>query len=179
MLFRCTLGVQDLDEEEADLAPQFRILFLLPIVLGIVVAAIFISGAEGPARSDEPIVGRAVRTSLLEPVDIAQVARGWGNAYAAETWAPVSEVKGQVIWRHSDLESGKLIAGGTKVLEIDPADYRLAIVQAEADLAAFEAEAAQIDAEAENTRRILALEEARLALSEGELVRNRDLLTKA
>lgn len=57
------------------------------------------------------------------------------------------------------------------MLEIDPADYRLAIVQAEADLAAFEAEAAQIDAEAEHTRRILALEEARLALSEVELVR--------
>lgn len=154
------------------------ILFLLPIVLGIVVAAIFISRAEGPARSDEPIVGRAVRTSLLEPLDIGPVARGWGNVHAAETWASVSEVKGQVIWRHPDLESGKLIAGGTKVLEIDPADYRLAIVQAEADLAAFEAEAAQIDAEAENTRRILALEEARLALSEVELVRNRDLLTK-
>ena len=154
------------------------ILFLLPIVLGIAVAAIFIGGAEGPARSDEPIVGRAVRILLLEPVDIAPVARGWANVHTEETWASVSEVKGQVVWRHPDLQSGRLIAGGTKVLEIDPADYRLAIVQAEADLAAFEAEAAQIDAEADNARRILALEEARLVLSEGELMRNRDLLTK-
>lgn len=69
------------------------ILFLLPIVLGIVVAAIFINRAEGPVRSDEPIFGRAVRTSLLEPLDIAPVARGWGNVHAAETWASVSKVK--------------------------------------------------------------------------------------
>ena len=153
-------------------------LFLLPVALGIAIAAIFISRAKGPARTDEPVLGSAVRTVSLKSVDIAPVARGWGNVRAAETWTSVSEIKGQVIWRHPDLESGRLIAGGTKVLEIDPSDYRLAIVQAEADLAAFDAETAQLDADAENTNRILDLEEARLALSEAELVRNRDLLAK-
>jgi multidrug efflux pump subunit AcrA (membrane-fusion protein) len=150
--------------------------FLPPVALGIAIAAIFISQAEGPAGVEDPLVGRAVRTVSLQPVDIAPVAMGWGNVQAAETWTAVSEVKGQVIWRHPDLDSGKLIAGGTKVLEIDPTDYQLAIVQAEADLAAYAAEAAQIDAEAENTSRILDLEEARLALSDAELVRNRQLL---
>jgi len=152
--------------------------FLPPVLLGIAGAAIFISQAEGPTGVEDPLVGRAVRTVSLQPVDIAPVAIGWGNVQAAETWTAVSEVKGQVIWRHPDLDSGKLIAGGTKVLEIDPTDYRLAIVQAEADLAAYAAEAAQIDAEAENTSRILDLEEARLALSDAELVRNRQLLTQ-
>lgn len=151
---------------------------LPPVVLAIAVAAIFISQAKGPARVEDPLTGRVVRTVSLKPADIAPVAMGWGNVHAAETWTAVSEVKGQVIWRHPDLDSGKLIAGGTKVLEIDPTDYRLAIVQAEADLAAYAAEAAQIDAEAENTSRILELEDARLALSEAELVRNRQLLTQ-
>jgi len=152
--------------------------FLPPVALGIAVAAIFIIRAEGPARVEEPVMGRAVRTVSLQPTDIAPIAMGWGNVQAAETWTAVSEVKGQVIWRHQDLDSGKLIAGGTKVLEIDPTDYRLAIVQAEADLAAYAAEAAQIDAEAENTSRILDLEEARLVLSEADLLRNRDLLKR-
>ena len=152
--------------------------FLPPVALGIATAAIFIIQAEGPTRVEDEVMGRAVRTVSLQPTGIAPVAMGWGNVQAAETWTAVSEVKGQVIWRHADLDSGKLIAGGTKVLEIDPTDYRLAIVQAEADLAAYAAEAAQIDAEAENTGRILDLEEARLALSEAELVRNRDLLKR-
>ncbi len=152
--------------------------FLPPVVLGIVVAAIFISQAEGPARLEDSLVGQTVRTVSLQPVAIAPVARGWGDVDAAESWSAVSEVKGQVIWRHPDLDSGKVIASGTKVLEIDPADYRLAIVQAEADLAAFASESMQIDAEEQNTSRILNLEEARLALSETELSRNRDLLAK-
>ena len=131
--------------------------FLPPVALGIATAAIFIIQAEGPTRVEDEVMGRAVRTVSLQPTGIAPVAMGWGNVQAAETWTAVSEVKGQVIWRHADLDSGKLIAGGTKVLEIDPTDYRLAIVQAEADLAAYAAEAAQIDAEAENTGRILDL----------------------
>ncbi len=149
-----------------------------PLVLGIAVAAAFISGAKDPAQTDIPVAGLAVRVAPLSAADIAPVARGWGNVRAAETWAMVSEVKGQVIWRHPDLESGKLIAKGTKVLEIDPSDYHLAIVQAEADLAAFAAEKQQITAEAENTTRVLTLEEARLQISEADLSRNKGLLAQ-
>ena len=65
----------------------------------------------------------------------------------------------EVIWRHPDLEPGRLIPEGTEVLRIDPADYELALAQSRADLAALEAERAQLDAEAENTARILALEQ--------------------
>lgn len=149
-----------------------------PLVLGIAVAAAFISRAKDPAQTDTPLAGLAVRVAPLTLADIAPVARGWGNVRAAETWAMVSEVKGQVIWRHPDLESGKLIAKGTKVLEIDPSDYQLAIVQAEADLAAYAAEKQQITAEAENTSRVLALEEARLQISEADLSRNKGLLAQ-
>jgi len=149
-----------------------------PVALGIAAAAFFVINAEDPGRADDPVARLEVLVSRLEPVGITPAARGWGSARAAETWAAVSEVKGQVIWRHPDLESGKLIDGGTKVLEIDATDYRLANVQAQADLAAYAAEAAQIDAEEENNRRVLALEEARLALSEGELMRNQDLLAR-
>lgn len=149
-----------------------------PVALGIAAAAWFISQAPVPAQVDTAASGLAVRVERLQPQPIRPTARGWGNIRAAEVWTAVAEVKGQVIWRHPDLETGKLIAAGTRVLEIDPGDYRLAIAQAEADLNALRAEATQIGTEAENTGRILVLEESRLALSEADLARASELLAQ-
>lgn len=149
-----------------------------PIALAIAVAVFLSVSKKEPDRTASETVGIPVRTTTIESADFIPVARGWGSVRAAETWTAVSEVKGQVIWRHPALETGKIIPGGTKVLEIDPADYRLAIGQAEADLAVYAAETAQIEAEAENTKRILALEKERLKLAESELARNRDLLAQ-
>lgn len=144
-----------------------------PVALSVALAFWLVSGASGPAQVATPSEGLAVRVARVETQDIRPVARGWGNMRAAESWTAVAEVRGQVIWRHPDLEPGKMIAAGTRLLEIDAEDYRLAIAQAKADLAALAAEAAQIEAEAENTARVLALEESRLALSEADLARAR------
>ncbi len=149
-----------------------------PLVLGGIVAFWMISGATGPVQHATPPAGLAVRVVPVTEQVIAPAAHGWGNVRAAESWTAVAEVRGQVIWRHPDLEPGKMISAGTRLLEIDPGDYQLAITQAEADLAAFAAEASQIDAEAANTDRILALEEARLALSESDLARVRELVAQ-
>lgn len=149
-----------------------------PVALGVALALWFVAGAAGPERLEAEPPGLAVRVLPVATQDIRPVARGWGNVRAAETWTAVAEVRGQVIWRHPELEPGRLIAAGTRLIEIDPEDYRLAIAQAEADLAALVAEAGQIAAEAENTARILALEEARLALSEAEHARVRDLVAQ-
>jgi multidrug efflux pump subunit AcrA (membrane-fusion protein) len=149
-----------------------------PLALGGIVAFWMISGATGPVQHATPPAGLAVRVAPVTEQVITPAAHGWGNVRAAESWSAVAEVRGQVIWRHADLEPGKMIAAGTRLLEIDPGDYELAITQAEADLAAFAAEASQIDAETANTDRILALEEARLALSESDLARVRELVAQ-
>jgi multidrug efflux pump subunit AcrA (membrane-fusion protein) len=107
--------------------------------------------------------------------DLRPTATAWGNLRAADSWVAVAEVQGEVIWRHPDLEPGRLIPEGTEVLRIDPADYELALAQSQADLAALAAESAQLTAEADNTGRILDLERARLALAEADLTRTRTL----
>ncbi|WP_349371231.1 hypothetical protein [Salinarimonas sp.] len=152
--------------------------FLAPILVAAGVAVVLVSRAPGPEREDAAAVAVPVRTAVAEREAVRPVARGWGDARASETWTAVAEVSGEVVFRHPDLEPGRMIAEGTTVLEIDPSDYRLAIAQAEADLSALSAEAAQLDAEEENTRRILALEEERLALAEEDLGRVRQLVER-
>jgi multidrug efflux pump subunit AcrA (membrane-fusion protein) len=154
------------------------LLALVPIALGAALAAWLIANAPGPARIDGAPPALAVRVAPVERADLQPVVRGWGAVRAAETWTAAAEVRGQVVWRHPDLEAGRLIAAGTEVLRIDPADYALAIAQAEADLMALDAEARQIATEAENTGRVLALEEDRLRLAEADLVRIRDLVAQ-
>jgi len=154
------------------------LLALPPIALGIAVAAWMIASAPGPALVEAGAPPLPVRVMTVAAEDLRPTATAWGNLRAADTWVAVAEVQGEVIWRHPDLEPGRLIQAGTEVLRIDPADYELALAQSQADLAALEAERVQLAAEAENTRRILALERDRLQLAETDLERTRTLVTQ-
>lgn len=158
--------------------PPGPILALPPIALGIAAAVWMISSAPGPAQVEGGAYALPVRVMTVAAEDIRPTATAWGNLRAADTWVAVAEVQGEVIWRHPDLEPGRLIPMGTEVLRIDPADYELALAQSQADLAALEAERAQLAAEADNTRRILALEQDRLALAETDLERTRTLVAQ-
>ncbi|WP_108482041.1 efflux RND transporter periplasmic adaptor subunit [Oceaniglobus ichthyenteri] len=151
------------------------LLALPPVVLGIAAAVWMITTAPGPAQVAGDAPALPVRVMTVAPEDMRPTATAWGNLRAATNWVAVAEVQGEVIWRHPDLEPGRLIAAGTEVLRIDPADYELALAQAEADLAALAAEAAQLSAEAANTTRILTLERERQTLAEADLSRIRAL----
>lgn len=146
-----------------------------PVVLGLGAAAWFVSTAAPPARIDQTERSVVARIVAAEMTRVRTTVRGYGNVQAARNWEAVAEVAGTVVWRHPDLETGNVIAEGTKVLRIDPTGYELAISQAEADLAALEADAAQLTVDEANTSRLLALEEDRLTLAEAELARVRDL----
>ena len=151
------------------------LLAIPPIALGAAVAVWMVSNAPGPAQIEGRAPGLPVRVMTVAAEDIRPTATAWGNLRAADTWVAVAEVQGEVIWRHPDLEAGRLIPAETEVLQIDPADYELALAQSQADLAALAAESAQLAAEAANTARILDLERARLELAEADLTRIRTL----
>jgi multidrug efflux pump subunit AcrA (membrane-fusion protein) len=148
---------------------------LPPIAIGIAAAVWMIASAPGPAQIEGGALALPVRVITVAVEDLRPTATAWGNLRAADTWVAVAEVQGEVIWRHPDLEPGRLIPVGTEVLRIDPADYELALAQSQADLTALAAEAAQLTAEAANTGRILDLERARLELAEADLTRTRTL----
>ncbi|WP_370205535.1 efflux RND transporter periplasmic adaptor subunit [Pararhodobacter marinus] len=154
------------------------VMFVAPIVLGGAIAARLVAQAPAPGRVVSTDAGLAVRVIPVEPRDLVPVAQGWGNVRPAETWSAISEVRGAVIWQAPDLETGMLAREGDVLMRIDPADYELAIAQAEADLASLGAERAQLEAEEQNTRRVLELEQARLALSESDAQRTRELVSQ-
>ncbi|TCP60899.1 RND family efflux transporter MFP subunit [Rhodovulum bhavnagarense] len=150
--------------------------FLVPVALGVVLAAGLLSRAEPPARSAMAERSAAVRTLIVAERPIRPVARGYGTVTPSRTWAAVAEVAGSVVWRSPELETGTLIRAGQVVLRLDPTAYELALAQAEADGAVLRADLAQLEAEATNTGRLLDIERRRLRLAEAEFRRVRALV---
>ena len=148
---------------------------LPPVALGAALAVWMISTAPGPGQTGTGPEPLSVQVQTLTARAIAPQTRVWGNVRAAEHWVAIAEVQGEVVWRNPDLQTGRALTAGARLLEIDPADYRLAIAQAEADLDAQHAETGQLDTESANTTRILELERQRLALAEADIARTRTL----
>lgn len=149
-----------------------------PIALGIGLAAWFVSTSEPPGRTQDAERSVVARTITAEVLSLRTVVRGYGNVKAARSWEAVAEVAGTIIWRHPDLDTGNILASGTRVLKIDPTIYELAVAEAEADLKALAADLAQLDVDQTNTSRLVALEENRQHLAEAELARVRDLVKR-
>lgn len=156
--------------------PRFRALLLLPaLAIGAGIAAWLISGAEEPPRHAQATSARAVRVIEVQQFFVRPSARGFGIVRPSETWQAIAKVRGSIVYRHPQLASGNIIPAGTRVLEIDPTEYKLAIAEAEADLTATQAELRQLDAEIENTEKLAAIERDRLGFAEREVERIRSL----
>ena len=64
------------------------------------------------------------------------------------------------------LEKGQVIPAGTEVLKIDPLDYELKLVQAEADLKSSQTSLEKLNQEEENLKQTLKIEKNRLVISQ-------------
>lgn len=145
------------------------------LLAGAAIIAVLIVLSPDPERSDSGPTPRAVRTMEVTPLRFNVTASGYGSVRAEESWRASARVGGRVIKRHPDLESGNVIAEGTELLQIDPTQYELVLTSARADIAVIRSEQSQLEQRAANLRQLLALEEERLNLAEGELERARNL----
>ncbi len=143
----------------------------LGLAAGLGLALVLVAIRQAPEHQGVAPAPQAVRFIEVRPTDLHVHARGFGVARPAETWTATASVSGRVVHRHPALASGNLIESGTELLRIDPSRYRLAVDEARAELAALAAELRQLDSEAENAGRLLALERERLQLSDRELKR--------
>ncbi|MEX2498090.1 MAG: biotin/lipoyl-binding protein [Wenzhouxiangellaceae bacterium] len=141
------------------------------VTAGIVIAAALVINRQAPTHGAEREAARELRIVVAERVPFRFEARGHGVSRAAEYWQATANVPGRVVERHPDLESGAMVQEGELLVALDPSRYRLAIAEAEAQLASLSADLERLDKEQQNTSRLLELERESLALSEQELSR--------
>jgi multidrug efflux pump subunit AcrA (membrane-fusion protein) len=152
------------------------LIIVVSLAIGIATVANFVKNKQPPERIPYVEAERAVRVIETAMLPLTIEASGFGSAMPDQTWSAISNVKGDVIFRHDDLESGALLSEGTLMLEIDPSFYNLALTEADAEIASVDAEVAQLNQEAANAALLLDLENERLALAEADLERTRTLV---
>jgi len=147
------------------------LLALIGLLIGVGAIVLFMLNRQSPIHGESDPEAPTLTVITVRPVDFQLEARGHGVSRAANSWQAIANVPGRVVERHPDLEDGTLVRKGTLLLVLDPSRYKLAIAEAEAELATLSAERSQLDTEKANTQRLLELERERLTLSEKELSR--------
>jgi RND family efflux transporter MFP subunit len=109
-------------------------------ILRLIISLVLIAAGIGGARfliATKPTVNKRppvkmeplVRTVILKPKDYTLNMPGMGNVVPSREISLEAQVAGEVIYLHPDFTEGGMLPGGTKIVQINPKDYELAIMQ--------------------------------------------------
>lgn len=151
------------------------IIVLISIFIGVAIVANFISKKQPPKRVEA--IEAALSVQTINPVFTPLIleSSGFGAASPAKTWSAISNVKGRVIFRHEELESGAILTKDTLLMQIDDGSYQLVLSEAAAEIANIDAQIAQLEQEYSNIGELLELEKERLDIAEIDLERTEKL----
>ena len=155
-----------------------KLLFLPPVLLGIAVLNFMASGREAPERKAAEERSRSVRVINVEAVKLVPRVIGFGSVYPGTVWSATAQVAGEVIYVDPKLKKGAILPAGTEIVRISPANFDLAISQAEANIRSAEAKLAELEVTGANTADLLKIEEQGMVLREAELERKQELFTR-
>lgn len=152
--------------------------FFLSLAAGVLILAFAVLNQQSPPLKPAAERATPVRVTSVKQQNIAPKISGFGRVTPKVDWKAISEVSGKIIYRHPDLEKGRILKAGEVLLKVDPLDYQLQLARATADVSATKAQLASIRLEEKHLKASLNIEKQRLALSKKELVRRKGLLDK-
>ncbi|MCL9775150.1 efflux RND transporter periplasmic adaptor subunit [Vibrio methylphosphonaticus] len=152
-----------------------KLLFFPALAVGVVVLIAAINLRPDIPTKPAGDRARVVDILTMQPKTSSPLAVGFGRVTPKLEWKAISEVSGEVVYKHPALEKGNIVAAGTEVLRIDPLDYELRLSQAIADVKSSQTQLARIDQEEINLKQTLTIELNRLTLTKNEYQRRVDL----
>jgi len=157
--------------------PGLKLLLItLPIIaIGAGILAYVIATGAPPERT--PLVERAtpVRVITAKTQSVAPRIIGYGLVRPARTYEAIAQVGGTVEHVNPGLQKGAILPAGAVLLRISPADVKLAIAQADANIRAAEARLSEIAVSETNQIAALDIEREALALRTADLLRTETL----
>ncbi len=146
-----------------------QVLLIVVILAGaFFVARLLFSSREAPPREAPVNAGPLVAAVVAHRADVPVTVDGHGTVEPRSAVDIVPQVGGRVIHIHPALiEGGQVLADDT-LIQIDPADYRLALRTAEADLASSAAAVEQARAGLDQAQAAVRRAQTALALEQAE-----------
>lgn len=155
-----------------------KLLFFPALAVGVI--ALIAAIKMKPELPVKPAADRArvVETRPLELKAVAPLAIGYGKIKPKIEWKAIAEVSGKIVYRNPLLQKGEIMPAGSEILRIDPLDYELKLVQAQADLKSSQTSLAKLNQEEQNLHQTLKIEKNRLVIANKELERKLNLRKK-
>ena len=153
----------------------YRILFIIPVLLGLFLLKSSRSQVKEPAKKENVEISLKVSVAKVEVRSLPTTMRAYGTAVADRIWRAVPEVSGRVTGVHPRLKTGERVLQGEVLFSVDGRDYRLEQRRVGYERRALSAELAQLDARERELRQSLRLARANVSLSRKDQQRYRDL----
>ena len=161
---------------------RYRFLKIALPLLTLVCAVL----AVGYLRATKPEIertgfeerARAVAAATVQIADVQPSISAYGEVVAERDVELRALVAGPVVAVGKNFVNGGTVRAGDLLVEIDPFEYRAAVMEAEASLAEARAQRAETEAELGAEKAGLVEERTQLELAERELERRQDLLAK-
>lgn len=153
-----------------------RLIFLLlPIALGMG-GFFYMSSVKKPPRQKKTLESApVVRVMKITPLDVMPRAYGYGTAKPVRVWKAIAQVSGKIVYTHPQLQKGKGVREGTLLLQIDPAEYKITISQLQTKIKSYLMQIRELDAQQENNRELLKIQQQTLKIKKRELERQKTL----
>lgn len=114
----------------------FRLIIAAAILIGGIALFVVLAKLKSvPLPSNPPKPFQEVETVTARKLDLRVTIPAQGTVEPVTVTLAASEVEGTVIAVSPEFEAGGIFKAGDVLLEIDPADYKAAVAQAEASLA--------------------------------------------
>lgn len=149
--------------------------FVTPVALGALALFIMTKARTEPNRRPPEEQGRAVRVLTIAEHTATPRATGYGVVRSQREWKLVAEVSGRVVELNEELETGRILRKGEKLLKIDPQAYRITAAQQKATVANANAQLSELAAKERNTKASLKITERSLELSTKDYERAKQL----
>lgn len=148
------------------------LLITLPLALiGVGFVAYVVSNSPPPERTELAERASAVRVIRVQEQSVTPQVTGFGLVRPARTYEAIAQVAGTAEYVNPMLQKGEILAAGAVLLRLSPADFNLAIAQANANIRAAEARLAELGVAEANLVSSLAIELEALALKAFDLER--------
>ncbi|MGR8949496.1 MAG: efflux RND transporter periplasmic adaptor subunit [Gammaproteobacteria bacterium] len=151
---------------------------LLVIGVGVAIAAYFIGSRPEAKPREAAQFAHPVSVVLARPGTVTPSIDNFGEVVASREAELRAMVAGRLVFIAEQLQDGAVISAGTKVAEIDPFEYELALQQARANFAEAEARLAELQSDLSAERKLLALSQEQIKLRQRDRDRSADLLKK-
>ncbi|MCB9849852.1 MAG: HlyD family efflux transporter periplasmic adaptor subunit [Phycisphaerales bacterium] len=119
---------------------------LLLVVAAVGIGAVLISTPPHVPKSNPEALAPVVGIAELVPQDAQVYVDAFGSVVPSRQTRIMPEVGGRVVELSPNLDDGGLVAEGEVLFKIDPADYEIAVAQAQADLEVARLEASRMRA---------------------------------